>query len=203
MKNRSKLLLKAILLGLIILLVAGCGPSEAPSTTISSMSPTPIPPPSIYQSEPNFSLLYPEGWYYEESPECCISIASREHIQPMQNSYNDGEIVIEIINVLDTPSSGFGDSFKALEAYTDDIGIKMPDQEPAHMVNLNGRDFMIGGYSDKYISTAWRGNRAPLFIAVYLTDQNTIIVDMYAARNDEVQLRRVFEEVLVSIEDKP
>jgi hypothetical protein len=121
----------------------------------------------------------------------------------MQNSYNDGEIVMEVINILDTPTSGFGDPLKAIQVYTDDLGIKMPDQETVHNVNLNGKDFLIGTYSEKYIQTGWRGNRAPIFIGVYGTHQNTIIVAVYAARNDEEQLRRVFEELLLSIEDKP
>lgn len=109
---------------------------------------------------------------------------------------------MEIINVLDTPTSGFGDPLKAIQVYTNDLGIKMPDQETVHNVNINGKAFLVGTYSEKYIQTAWRGNRAPIFIAVYRTDQNTIIVGMYAARNDELQLRRVFEELLSSIEDK-
>jgi hypothetical protein len=203
MRNQLKLLAEAILIGVILLLIVGCTSSEAPSSPISSMSPTPIPPSSIYQSEPNFSLLHPAGWYYEEDPECCISIASREQIQPMQNSYHDGEIVMEVINILDTPTSGFGDPLKALHVYTDDLGIKMPDQETVHNVNLDGKDFLMGTYSEKYIQTAWRGNRAPIFIGVYRTDQNTIIVALYGARNGEVQLRRVFEDVLKSIKDIP
>ena len=198
-----KLLAKVILIGAILLLTVGCALSEVFSTPISSMSPTPIPSPSIYQSEPNFSLLHPAGWYYEVDPECCISIASREHIQEMQNSYNDGGIVMEVINILDTPTSGFGDPLKAIQAYTDDLGIKMPDQETVHNVNLDGKDFLIGTYSEKYIQTAWRGNRAPIFIGVYRTDQNTIIVALYAKRNNVEQLRRVFEELLLSIEDRP
>ena len=198
-----KLLTEAILMGAMFLLMIGCASSEVLSTPTSTMSPTPIPSPSIYQSEPNFLLLHPAGWYYEEDPECCISIASREHIQPMQTLYNDGEIVMEVINILDTPTSGFGDSLKAIQVYTDDLGIKMPDQEAVHNVNLDGKDFLIGTYSEKYIQTAWRGNRAPIFIGVYRTDQNTIIVALYAARNGETQLRRVFEELLLSIEDKP
>jgi hypothetical protein len=200
--NRPKLILKVIVLGLIILLVEGCGRSKAPATIITSISPTPIPFPSVYQSEMDFSLLYPAGWYYEVDPECCISIASREHIQPMQYSYHDGEIVMEVINVLDTPTSGFGDPLKAIQAHTDDLGIKMPDQETVHNVDLNGKDFLIGTYSENYIQTAWLGYRAPIFIAVYRTDQNTIIVDLYGARNDAAQLRKVFEELLQSIEDK-
>ena len=203
MKNHLKLLVEATLIKAILLTMVGCASSEVLTTPTSSMSPTPIPSPIIYQSEPNFSLLHPAGWYYEEDPECCITIASREHIQPMQNSYNDGEIVMEVINILDTDTSGFGVPLKALQAYTDDLGIKMPDQEPVRNVNLSGKDFLIGTYSEKYIQTAWHGNRAPIFMGVYNTDQNTIIVALYATRNDEKQLRRVFEELLLSIEDRP
>ena len=203
MNNQLKLLAETIFIGAILLLMVGCVSSEVLSTPISSISPTPIPSPSIYQSESNFSLLHPAGWYYEVSPECCISIANREHIRPMQNSYNNGEIVMEVINILDTPTSGFGDPLKAIQVYTDDLGIKMPDQETVHNVNLNGKDFLIGTYSEKYIQIARHGNRAPIFIGVYSTHQNTIIAAVYAARNDEEQLRRVFEELLLSIEDKP
>lgn len=121
----------------------------------------------------------------------------------MQYSYQDGEIVMEVINVLDTPTSGFGDPFLAMQAHADVLGIKMPDQEAVHNVNLNGKDFLIGTYSEDYIETAWLGYRAPIFVGVYNTDQNTIIVSLYAARNDEEQLRRVFEELLLSIEDNP
>jgi hypothetical protein len=203
MMNQSKLPLKIILPWFIVLLMSGCGSVEASSPPTSSISLTPLPTPSVYQNEYNFSFLYPEGWYYEESDEGLISIASKEHIQPMQNSYKNGEIVVEIINVLDTPSSGFGNPDKAIEVFTDTLGIKLPDQETIHNVNLNGKDFIIGTYSEKYINTAWRGNRAPIFIAVYSTGQNTIIVDLYAARNNETQLRKVFEEILLSIKDKP
>ncbi len=79
----------------------------------------------------------------------------------------------------------------------------MPDQEFVHNVNLDGKDFLIGTYSEKYIQTAWRGNRAPIFTGVYRTDQNTIIVALYAKKNNEEQLRRVFEELLSSIQDRP
>jgi hypothetical protein len=151
----------------------------------------------------DFSFLYPSGWYYWSSDEGLLRIANKENLRPKKGPYNDGEIIMELINILPDTPAGFGDPLKALSFWTADIRIEMPDEEPAHIVNLDGKDFMIGTYSEEYINTAWHGKRAPLFVAVYVTEQNTVIVDMYAGRGDKLQLRRVFEDLLKSIEDKP
>jgi hypothetical protein len=211
---------------LVAILMAGCSPSveqvtatvviaqaqtqtAAPTFTSTATSPltaTPIPPTatpttSIYKSELGVSFAYPGGWLVSEL-EGFITIASDENVQIAQATYGKGEIVMEIaVAPLDRQADG--DPLALLYGYTNFLGIDMPDKEPAHIIKLNGNDLAIGTYSEDYRKTAPHGDRAPLFIAMYFTKLNTLMVDMYASPDDDVQLHRLFEDFLISIEAIP
>lgn len=147
------------------------------------------------------SFAYPDRWLVSEL-EGIISIGSSGNIQPMQETYKHGEILLEIhVAPLDFQISS--NPLAVLGTYTNFLGIDLPDKEPAHMVNLNGREFAIGTYSEDYFKTAAHGNRAPLFIATHFTESNTLLLNMYATPKDEPQLRRLFEDFLISIEASP
>jgi hypothetical protein len=77
------------------------------------------------------------------------------------------------------------------------MAIDNPDKERAHLVNLNGREFIIGTYSENYIEET--NGSAPLFIAVYFTEQTTLIADLYALPEDEARLRQIFEDLRISM----
>ena len=214
--NRMKLLQQTTVIGLVLLFVVGCGAPATPAPTSTPIPPTatltPIPPtptptltltpiPSIYKSELGVSFAYPSGWHVSEL-EGFITIASNENVQIAQKTYGKGEIVMEI-GVAPLDRQAEGDPVAVLYGYTNFLGVDLPDKEPAHIIKLNGNEFAIGTYSENYRSTARHGNRAPLFIAVYFTKLNTLLVDMYASPDDEVQLRKIFEDFLISIEAIP
>jgi len=215
--NRMKLIQQTTVIELVLLFVVGCAAPATPAPTSTPIpptatltpvppTPTPIPPTltpttSIYKSELGVSFAYPSEWHVSEL-EGFITIASDENIQIAQETYGEGEIVMEIaVAPLDRQAEG--DPVAVLYGYTNFFGIDMPDKEPAHIIKLNGNELAIGTYSEDYRKTAPHGDRAPLFIAMYFTKLNTLMVDMYASPDDEVQLRKVFEDFLVSIEAIP
>ena len=155
---------------------------------------------SDYISPLGVSFSYPSGWHVSEL-EGFITIASNENIQVFQKDYGKGEIVMEI-GVAPLDRQNEGNAIAILYSYANFIGIDGPDKEPAHIFKIDDKEFAIGTYSKNYIETS-NGTRAPLFIAVYFTTQNTLLVDMYASPDDEAQLRKVFEDFLASIEAIP
>lgn len=178
-----------------------------PSQTTTQIPPAGLGTPesttamSDYISALGVSFSYPSGWHVSEI-EGFITIASDENIQIAQETYGEGEIVMEIaVAPLDRQTEG--DPVAILYGYTNFLGIDMPDKEPAHIIKLNGNELAIGTYSEDYRKTASHGDRAPLFIAMYFTKLNTLMVDMYASPDDEVQLRKIFEDFLISIEAIP
>jgi len=150
-----------------------------------------------YISPLGISFAYPNGWFVSEL-EGIISVSSNRLVQPKQ----PGEILMEIL-VAPLEYQTSSSLLNVLGSYTNFLGIDMPDKEPAHMIELSGREFAIGTYSENYINTAAHGNRAPLFIATHFTELNTLLLDMYTSPGDEAQLRKIFEDFLVSIEAVP
>ncbi len=174
-------------------------------TLESTSTPTPEPTPvlTVYNSSLGVSFAYPEGWFVSES-EGIISIASDRSVQIPQpgESLGQGEILMEILVApLDYQASS--SLLDVLGSYVNFLGIDMPDKEPARIIELSGREFAIGTYSKNYLTTATHGNRAPLFIATHFTEVNTLLLDMYASPEDETELRKIFEDFLISIEALP
>ena len=162
--NSMKLLQQTTVIGLVLLFVVGCGAPETPMPTSTPIpptatltpvppTPTPIPPTltpttSIYKSELGVSFAYPSEWHVSEL-EGFITIASDENIQIAQETYGEGEIVMEIaVAPLDRQAEG--DPVAVLYGYTNFFGIDMPDKEPAHIIKLNGNELAIGTYSEDY-----------------------------------------------------
>ena len=156
-----------------------------------------------YISPLGVSFAYPNGWFVSEL-EGIISVSSNGLVQPKQpgETFSHGEILMEIL-VAPLEYQTSSSLLNVLGSYTNFLGIDMPDKEPAHTIELSGREFAIGTYSENYINTAAHGNRAPLFIATHFTELNTLLLDMYASPGDEAQLRKIFEDFLVSIEAVP
>jgi hypothetical protein len=198
----------------LLFAISACGgntvtePTSTPSPpTASPTSPPPTttftatPSPGVYQSDLGFSFTYPNGWHVSSQAEGFLAIASRKNLQPMQRNYIEGDVVMEIIGVppdmhaQGDPSAAAG----TLNQFLIFMGLGIPDKEPVHLATLDGRDFLIGTYSENSIKDS-QGS-APLFIAVYFTDKNTLIVDMYANPAEEQFLRNLFEDLLVSIKD--
>jgi hypothetical protein len=153
-----------------------------------------------YVSPLGVSFAYPDGWFVSEL-EGIISISSNGITQPKQpgETFSHGEILMEIL-VAPLEYQTSSSLLNVLGSYTNFLGIDMPDKEPAHTIELSGKGFAIGTYSENYIKTAAHGNRAPLFIATKFTELNTLLLDMYASPDDEAQLRKMFEDFLISIE---
>lgn len=179
-------------------------PAETPTPESTSTStPEPTPAMTVYNSPLGVSFVHPVGWFVSES-EGIISITSDESVQIPQpgESLGQGEILMEILVVpLDYQASS--SLLGVLGSYVNFLGIDMPDKEPAHIIEISGREFAIGMYSKNYMTTSTHGNRAPLFIATLFTEVNTLLLDMYAAPDNESQLRDLFEGFLISIEAVP
>ncbi|MBI5964787.1 MAG: hypothetical protein HY863_15010 [Chloroflexi bacterium] len=183
---------------------ATSAPSKTPTPeSTSTPSPEPTPAMTVYNSHLGVSFVHPDGWFVSES-EGIISIASDNSVQIPQpgESLGQGEILMEIfIAPLDYQTSS--SLLDVLGSYVNFLGVDMPDKEPAHIIELSGREFAIGTYSKDYMTTTAHGNRAPLFIATLFTEVNTLLLDMYAAPDNESKLREIFEDFLISIEALP
>jgi hypothetical protein len=175
--------------------------SPVPSTPTATLEPTVVP--GVYRNDyAGISFAYPPEWQLSTYNQI-ISIANDEALlDPFAEIHEKGKFRI---NVWFTPleQQAMGSPIAVLDNYTLFSDIEMPDQEPAHIVEINGREFAIGMYSDTYIQSR-PGSSVPIFLAMHFTKQHTVLVEMYASPDeDEAPLRKILEDVLGSIESRP
>lgn len=175
-------------------------PTQVLPTNTPTSTPEPTPTAGVYNDN-DITFTYPPEWQSTEL-ENWIVVASKQDIlnDPFSWRYGKGDVGV-VVSIAPLERQANGNQIQTLDQYTLFSDMENPDKETAHMVTLGSKEFAIGTYSDSYIKS--RNGSTPLFIAMYFSKQSTITVEMYASPAEETQLRRVFEDILASIETTP
>lgn len=144
----------------------------------------------------SISFDYPAGWYVSENTQT-ISIASSPNLSLREASKfekGQGAIVLFVSDTNDLDN--FSDPVFYLEGFASiGAGLGPPQKEKARIVTLNGKEFAIGAYD----ITA-KGPIYPNFIAAHLDNGRGIIAVAFTSLDNETEFRRIFEDLLGSLE---
>ncbi len=212
----------SVLIALLVTLLASCAPQETPliptdtpnpptqtptqvlPTDTPTLTPEPTPSVGVYKDN-KITFTYPLEWQsaiLSNMGSNWIGVASKSDIldDPYNWTYQKGDVGI-VISIASLGKQAMGSQIYVLDQYTLFSDMENPDKETAHIVTLGDKEFAIGTYSSSYIKS--RDGGAPLFIAVYFSKQSTITIEMYASPDEEAALRKIFEDILASMESIP
>lgn len=175
-------------------------PTQGLPTNTPEPTPESMPTAGVYK-DTKIMFTYPPEWQ-STIFQSWIVVANKQDIldDPFSWTYGKGDVGV-VVGVASLERQAAGNQIQTLDQYTLFSDMENPDKETAHMVTLNNKEFAIGTYSESYINS--RNGATPLFTAMYFSKQSTITIEMYTSPDEETRLRRVFEEILASIEAIP
>lgn len=173
-------------------------PTDTPTATSQpTLTATSEPTAGTYKDN-EITFTYPPEWQSAIFHDWIVAVSKQDILSdPFNWKYSKGEVAV-VIGIAPLERQANGDQINTLDQYTLFSDLENPDKETAHMVTLGDKEFAIGTYSASYIRS--RDGSTPLFIAMYFSKQSTITVEMYASPEDEDMLRKVYEDILASME---
>jgi hypothetical protein len=197
--------MKAIIcLVLSSIALTACGPSaeaiatqtSAASTSIAAAwTKTPTPPPtptatpkltdSFTMESYGLSFEVPAGWTVTQQDTQVIM----EH---------GDSVMLLFVFPAEAQARNNNDPIAALTSFIEFSGYALPDEEPLHILEINGSEFAFGAYSNPGESVGFN-NPSPLFIAMEFTEEYTLSLEFNTGPGNEQEDRVLFEYVLASL----